>query len=63
MYRRIHNPVLGISDGFLREVKAKTGFRQGAAYAVIPEEREHSTFSVAGTERERGREERIEAVG
>lgn len=46
----------------MQEVKAKTGFRQGAAASVSPEEREQDTVSVAGTECGRGREERLEAA-
>lgn len=62
MDRRIHNPVVGTSGGFLQEVKAKTGFRQGAAASVSPEEREQNTVSVSGTEHGRGHEERLEAA-
>lgn len=47
MYRRIHDLVVGIGDALLQEVKAT--FRQGKACAVSPVEREHSTFSIAGT--------------
>ena len=53
MDRRIHNLVVGTSGGFLQEVKAKTGFRQGAAASVSPKEREQNTVSVSGTAWER----------
>ena len=57
MDRRIHNLVVGTSGGFLQEVKAKTGFKQGAADSVSPEERGRNMLSVAGTARERTQRE------
>lgn len=57
MYRRIPSLVVEFREGCPEEVKAKTRSRQGATYAVKPEQREHSMLSIARTEHEKVKKE------
>lgn len=57
MNRRIPSLVVEFREGCPEEVKAKTGSKQGAAYAVSPEKREHNMLNIARTEHEKVKKE------